>query len=154
MARIYLTQADPASPTHYDWGTQGTEYGRISEQVRLSVEVDCPVFPRCKYGKHAQLWVIQRVLADTFGHFPVFRINGERRVIDVSLPTNLVRIPRDARKLSPIETHNVWMDDNESHVFGGPNVAKALRASVAYHLRHHVPTSRSRGRTPDSREVI
>ena len=77
----------------------------------------CPV-PGCKYGSHERVWVIQRVLADTFGHFPVFNINGEKVPVDGSLPHKVATLPRDAQLVSPELTHAFWVDPSGSHTFG------------------------------------
>lgn len=77
----------------------------------------CPV-AGCKYGTHERLWIINRVLADTFGHFPVFNINGEKVPVDGSLPHKVVVLPRDATVVSPEKAHAFWTDESGSHVFG------------------------------------
>ena len=79
---------------------------------------------------HDKVWVIKRK-TEAWGHFGVALINGKREVIDASLPTIVHKIPRGARELTPDELARVWHEDNESHVFGGPNVAKMLREAIA-----------------------
>lgn len=95
---------------------------------------DCGRLPACPEscrGTHElRLWIIE-VPAKPWGHFAVARINGESRVIDASLPTRVSRVPRDAVELHPNDVARLWHEDNESHVFGGPNVAKALREAIA-----------------------
>jgi len=84
----------------------------------------CP--PTCRGSHELRLWVIHR-RGEAWGHFATANINGESRVIDASLPTIVKAVPRGAEECSPEEVANLWHEDNESHVFGGPNVAKALR---------------------------
>jgi hypothetical protein len=87
----------------------------------------CP--PTCHGTHEKQLWVIHRV-GTPWGHFATADINGESRVIDASLPTVVERVPRGADKCSPDEVANLWHEDNESHVFGGSNIAKILREAI------------------------
>jgi hypothetical protein len=108
MARIYVSLLRPGSALDCVEGTCA-DCGRL----------------------HDKVWRIRRSLADTFGHFAVFRINGEQVPVDASLPHRVDRLPRGAEALSPAESARLWHDDNESHVFGGPNVAEALRDSIA-----------------------
>lgn len=87
----------------------------------------CP--PTCRGTHELRLWVIQRK-GTPWGHFATANICGESRVIDASLPTRVPYIPNGAEECSPEEVANLWHEDNESHVFGGPNIAKALREAV------------------------
>jgi len=104
MARIYLSHR-----------TQETkQLNDIDWQWEKCEEEQCQ---QC--GKmHDSIWTIQRVLADTFGHFACFRINGEINVIDASLPHRVDRIPRDAKRIEPEEFSRVWHLSTGSHVFG------------------------------------
>lgn len=79
---------------------------------------------------HDKVWSIERKL-EPWGHFATATINGQSVVIDASLPHVVDRVPRDARTLTPSQLARIWHEDNESHVFGGPNVAKALRQAIA-----------------------
>lgn len=90
------------------------------------------IAPECLGGHKARLWVVSRQ-AEAWGHFAVVSLNGEKRVIDASLPTKVDKIPRGAKQLLPEAVARCWHWDNESHVFGGPNVAKALRETIAVH---------------------
>ena len=65
-----------------------------------------------------------------WGHFGTASINGTVQVLDASLPHRVARVPRDA---VPEIMESYWHDDNESHVFGGPNVAATLRPTIAAH---------------------
>jgi hypothetical protein len=94
-----------------------------------TVREDCPV-PTCRYGTHDVLWRIRRVPLETGLYWRAARINGTRHLIEGSLPNVIGRIPRDAVRLSAAESHAIWCDDNESHTFGGPNIAAALRSAV------------------------
>ncbi len=99
----------------------------------------CP--PTCRGSHELRLWVIRRH-AEPWGHFAVVRINAEHRVIDSSLPTAVERVPRGAKECSPDRVANLWHEDNESHVFGGPNVAKQLRDGI------HAANAKAIGRKP------
>jgi hypothetical protein len=88
---------------------------------------------------HDVLWRIVRRPLASFGPWPVARIlerdargrYARAHVIDPSLPTAVAELPADAARLAPAEAARLWHDDNESHTFGGPNVAAALRAMIA-----------------------
>jgi hypothetical protein len=67
---------------------------------------------------HDSLWIIHRVLADTFGHFACFRINGDVHVIDASLPHRVEKIPRKAVRVGPEDFARLWHMNTGSHVFG------------------------------------
>jgi hypothetical protein len=65
-------------------------------------EVDCLVCGK----KHAKLYRIFRKPVGTFGHWVVFRINGEEAVPDLSTPLALHKKPRGAVEVdSSIEWH-------------------------------------------------
>lgn len=103
-ARIYLS--------HRIQETKQLENGEW--QWEKCEEMECP---RC--GKmHDSLWTIRRVLVDTMGHFPVFRINGEEHVPDMSLPHHVDRLPRDAKKIESEEFARLWHMNTGSHTFG------------------------------------
>lgn len=109
-------------------------------RIFISVELpdggyrDCVPADTCVQcgDRHDKVWLIRRK-AEPWGHFGVATINGKREVIDASLPTVVAKIPRGAVELGPQELARVWHEDNESHVFGGPNVAKALREAIKLH---------------------
>jgi len=68
--------------------------------------------PCTKCGKnHEQLYIAFRKPAGMWGHWVVFRYNGEEHVPDLSIPIAVDRIPRGARKLSPEENAEVWHSD-------------------------------------------
>lgn len=87
---------------------------------------------------HDKVWVVTRPVKP-WGHFATAVINrrtkdgqfGASEVIDASLPHVVSQIPKDAVFVGPEAAAILWHDDNESHVFGGPNVAKALRERIA-----------------------
>ena len=88
--------------------------------------------PCARCGRpHDCLWTVRRALADTFGPWPCYRLNGSTTVVDPSLPHTVRRLPRDAEPVPADVAAALWHDDNESHTFGGPNVAAALRAAIA-----------------------
>ncbi len=93
---------------------------------------------------HDRLWTVRRALVDTMGHFPVYRLNGEEVPVDPSLPHTVDRLPRDAEPVDPDTAAALWHSDNESHVFGGPNIAAALRAAIA--------DTNANARRPETRE--
>jgi hypothetical protein len=132
MARIFLSLRNPEVPDARDVPGSGEDF--IRAVFHANVEVECLV---C--GKpHDKLWtVVRRTTA--WGPWPVAQISerdergrfGSKTVIDPSLPTTVTFLPKDAVEVSPEDAARVWHEDNESHVFGGPNVAKALRESIA-----------------------
>jgi len=78
------------------------------------------------------LYVIKRKLRGTFGHFPVFRINGEDHVPDMSLPMAIDRLPRDAVRLTPAQSARLWHSTNPSHTFGDEtDYGRLLREAIA-----------------------
>ncbi len=80
-------------------------------------------------GHPLVLWEIERK-PKPWGHFATVTINGESHVIDASLPHKVDQLPRDAKQVEADLAERYWHEDNESHVFGGPNVAKALREAI------------------------
>lgn len=81
--------------------------------------------------EHDKLWTVQRKPFGTGLYWNGINLNGEKVLIEGSLPNRVDRLPRDAKPVSPENAARVWHEDNESHVFGGPNVAKALREAIA-----------------------
>jgi len=83
-------------------------------------------------GQMETLYVIKRKLRGTFGHFPVFRINGEDHVPDMSLPMAIDRLPRDAVRLTPAQSARLWHSTNPSHTFGDEtDYGRLLREAIA-----------------------
>ena len=110
--------------------------------LTLASDPDGPcVAAGCRGGHPTRLWVVTR-RGEAWGHFAVASLNGKRQVIDGSLPTEVTKVPRGARELSPEGVARCWHHDNESHVFGGPNTAMALRAVIK---------ATNEGRAPDIR---
>jgi len=63
-----------------------------------------PVVPRT----HPLLYEVFRKPAGMFGVWVVFRYNGEEHVPDLSIPIEIDRIPRGARKLTQEENSKQW----------------------------------------------
>lgn len=82
-------------------------------------------------AEHDMLWTIERKPFDTGLWWSGAWINGEKVLIEGSLPNRVTKLPRGAKRVSRAVAATVWHEDNESHVFGGPNVAKALREEIA-----------------------
>jgi len=62
-------------------------------------------------GFHPVIWVIWRKPAGQFGHWTEFRINGEKRIPDLSCPIDVGSVgglPRDAKMLGFEETSEIW----------------------------------------------
>lgn len=78
-----------------------------------------------------KLWIVKRKPFDTGLAWRGIRLNGEKVLIEGSLPNRVAKLPRDAKPLPPEAAAIAWHESNESHVFGGPNVAKALREAIA-----------------------
>jgi len=115
MARIYLSL-----------NTGSGQYGDCVQEERCLIDVHY----HPQGHTEDRLWVIKRKLKP-WGHFATAMINGTSMVIDGSLPTRVDKLPRDAKLVSREDNARLWHEDNESHVFGGPNVAKALREQIA-----------------------
>ena len=106
---------------------------RVYVELKGAPDGRLPACPdTCRASHPLRLWVIHRK-AKPWGHFAVASINGEERVLDSSLPTKVDRVPKGAVELQGPEVARLWHEDNESHVFGGPNIAKQLRASIKAH---------------------
>lgn len=126
MTRLYLTQETGVSPfvDHPD--------GTVSYHPERTDVLAADPCAQC--GRHhPALWIIRRVPVDLGLAFYGFRINGAVRAPDMSIPYTVDRLPRDARPVSAADAVRLWHEDNESHVFGGPNVARALRETIAAH---------------------
>lgn len=70
--------------------------------------VDCL---ECSQGitrTHPQLYEAFRKPAGMFGAWVVFRYNGDEHVPDLSIPIEIDRIPRGARKLTQEENSKQW----------------------------------------------
>lgn len=98
-----------------------------SDQYHDCVQEPCLAGDR----SHDKLWSVQRRAYDSGLYWPYILLNGERTLIEGSLPNVVKKIPNDAMSVTPREAARLWHDDNESHVFGGPNVAKKLRETIA-----------------------
>jgi hypothetical protein len=61
----------------------------------------------CKQ-KHPQMYAFWRKPAGAWGHWVVFRYNGEEHVPDLSIPIRLKKVPRGSRKLTPEENSERW----------------------------------------------
>lgn len=107
--RIYIALQKPDSDAYHDTTTQ-----------------PCPF---CG-DQHEKLWLINRVVKELMGHFPIVMLGGARVVIDQSLPTVVMKLPREATPLYVDDLHQVWTTNSESHVFGGPDTGKALRQAI------------------------
>lgn len=99
----------------------------ISSEYGDCTQAECLVCGK----NHDALWTVRRVPFDTGLYWRGINLNGEKVLIEGSLPNRVDRLPRDAKLVSREDTARLWHDDNESHVFGGPNVAKALRETIA-----------------------
>jgi hypothetical protein len=97
------------------------------EDKYLVWEERCPTCGR----DHPSLWAIERKLKDVFGHFPVFRINGEDHVPDTSLPMRIDRIPRDAIRLTNAQFAAIWHDESDDHTFGAETSYRRLKEEQA-----------------------
>jgi len=125
MTTIYLSRIIGPAVRTYGTGSDALTV-TLPDQARDCERETCPSCGR----QHDALWTIHRVPVAPFGHFTVYRVNGSEHVPDMSTPMALERLPRDARRISAEDAARLWHDDNESHIFGGPNVAAMLRAAV------------------------
>lgn len=131
--KIYLALRNPEVPDPRD--VPGHDHDLLLFAVfHPNVEVECLACPRM----HDKLWTVDR-RPEPWGHFSVAQINkrdargrfARKTVIDRSLPTTVDLLPPDAVELSPEEAARTWHYDNESHVFGGPHLARYLREAIA-----------------------
>ena len=58
--------------------------------------------------RHARLAKINRRPVGMFGCWVEFRINGRVHVPDMSLPYHVVKLPRDARRMTDAESAAYW----------------------------------------------
>lgn len=101
---LYLSLKKPASEIE--------KLSNTDKCFHSEVEFTCP-----KCGKmHSKLWTVKRKMADTFGHFPVFRLNGKLTVVDGTLPHTVERLPTDAIELSDERCTELW--HKNGHYFG------------------------------------
>jgi hypothetical protein len=139
MARIYLslrTEAAIAARARLaERNPANIAPPSVFDDIHAAYSADTPAAEPCtRCGRtHDALWTIRRVARDSGLYWPFVQINGKRVLLDASLPTTVDRLPRDARPVDAETAARLWHDDNESHTFGGPNVAAALRASIAEH---------------------
>jgi hypothetical protein len=64
----------------------------------------CPICGR----EHPLLYEAVRKPAGTWGHWVVFRYNGEEHVPDLSIPISVERLPRGAKPLGVEGSANAW----------------------------------------------
>lgn len=140
----YLARVAPlfkATPETYHYTGGETDHYPYSElAIELMKESHAIPFdqtaqgicPQC--GKpHDRLWIVRRALADTFGHFPVYRLNGAEHVIDSSLPHTIDKLPRDAVAVPPSIAAQVWHATSASHGFAagvGPDVIAFVNGAL------------------------
>jgi hypothetical protein len=109
------TLADPNDPDPYKDGSGPLTY-TLPIEARERLSEPC-VWPGC--GKsHDILYTIQRRASGTLGHFPVFKINRSKVVVDVSLPTGVITLPKDAVRVTPERAARLWHDTSGLHEFG------------------------------------
>jgi hypothetical protein len=111
--KLYLSVVDPLDTGVRSVGELTYE---LPIEARNRLTEPCP---QC--GKeHEILYVVYRVLVDTLGNFPVFRVNGSELVVDTSLPTGVLSVPADAERLDPEEAAKAWHASGDFHEFGVP----------------------------------
>jgi hypothetical protein len=70
--------------------------------------VETEEIPGCKYGPQPVLYRIWRKPCGMFGCWVLFRINGKECSLDHSVPTALLKLPRDAERLTTSEASEYW----------------------------------------------
>jgi len=122
-ARLYLSMVDPDDTGARVVDNTGVADGDgeplvINYVVPLEAR-DRLTEPCSQCSKsHEILWIIKRRPAGVLGHFPIFRINGSEVLVDASLPTGVLALPRDAKRLSPEKAAKLWHSTSELHEFG------------------------------------
>lgn len=122
--RLYLSVVDPE-----DNGQRTTGAGSGADEVTytLPIEARDRLTEPCLHcdKEHDALWLIKRKMIETFGHFPVFMINGGKVIVDASLPTGVIKLPRDARRVPTERAAAMWHDTSGLHTFGANDPAPA-----------------------------
>jgi len=73
---------------------------------------------------HQKFYAIRRVIADTFGPWPVIRINAKEHVVDPSVPTHLDYIPRDAVEITGDLLEDILHDSSGDHTWAGRHIQR------------------------------
>lgn len=66
---------------------------------------------------HQRFYVIDRAIREFVGPWPVAMINGEKRLIDGSVPTHLDRIPRDAVEITGELAESILHNQDGHHAW-------------------------------------
>jgi hypothetical protein len=122
--RLYLSVVDPSDTgkrtLYNEAGIESLSYD-VPIEARDRLSEPC-LHPGC--GKsHDALYTIRRVPKGTFGHFPVFEINGGQVIVDTSLPTGVIKLPRDAKRVPAERAAAIWHGTSELHEFGANDPA-------------------------------
>lgn len=83
----------------------------VVTQERITEDFTCR---KCGQS-HSVLYWIERKVGKQFGHYMAFMINGEWDVIDPTLPHDVEKLPRDAKKVRQEIAENSW--HNNMHYF-------------------------------------
>ena len=62
----------------------------------------------CQWHKHDALYVAWRKPLGLFGHWVIFQYNTEKHVPDLSLPIQVDKLPKDAKRLSDKDILKYW----------------------------------------------
>jgi hypothetical protein len=125
--RLYLSVVDPTDSGHRTvnaavGGEEEWSY-ELPLAARDRLSEPC-MHPGCDKS-HDILYTIRRTSKGTFGHFPIFEINGGKVIVDVSLPTGVIKLPRDAKRVPPERAAAIWHGESELHEFGASDPAPA-----------------------------
>lgn len=119
-ARIYLSMVDPSDDGHRGVDVDTNDGKPLSVAYTVPIEARdrlTETCPRC--GKeHDILWVVKRRPAGVFGHFPIFKINRTKVIVDASLPTGVISLPEDAVRVPLDKAAALWHDTSGLHEFG------------------------------------
>ena len=125
--RLYLSVVDPTDTGKRTVGdaAEGEEEWsyQLPIEARDRLSESC-LWPECS-KHHDILYTIRRVPKGTFGHFPVFEINGGKVIVDTSLPTGVIKLPRDARRVPAERAAAIWHGSGELHEFGANDPSPA-----------------------------
>lgn len=120
--RIFLSMVDPEDSGKRTVGEASDPFAldyTVPIQARNRLSEDCL---RCG-RRHDILFIVKRVPVEMFDGFPVFKINGSKVIVDATLPTGVIKLPRDAKRVQPESAAAIWHGTSDLHEFGASDPA-------------------------------